>query len=107
MATIKKAKMPAPIQSAGNPNDMPSTTQASSFFITIKSDNHAFSGVGETALDALRSVRPPSLDLIGSGSLTIVHGDKSKEMYFSGIQLKRILNPDNQQVLIQELAQGL
>ena len=99
--------MPAPIQSAGNQNDNVAASQAPSFTITIKTDSHTFSGAGITALDAMRAVRPPSLDLIGSGSVTITRGNSMREMYYSGVQLKRLLNPDNQQVLVQELAQGM
>ena len=99
--------MPDPIQSAGNPNDNVAVPSAPSFTITIKTDSHTFSGAGITALDAMRAVRPPSLDLMGSGSVTITRGNSMREMYYSGVQLKRLLNPDNQQVLVQELAQGM
>ena len=99
--------MPEPIQSAGNQNDNVAASQAPSFTITIKTDSHTFSGAGLTALDAMRAVRPPSLDLIGSGSVTITRGNSMREMYYSGIQLKRLLNPENQPYLVQELAQGM
>ncbi len=78
------------------------------FVITIKIDSRTYEGRGSTALEALRAIPAPSNDLISSGSVSISHGDKRKDdIFFPTIQLRRLLNPYNMEVLINDLALGL
>ncbi len=80
---------------------------APAFTITVKIDNAVYTGTGETALQALQAVPTPSLDLISTGTVTVTHGDKTKELLFPGMQLKRLLNPYNQAVLVNDLVAGM
>ncbi len=77
------------------------------FVVTITIENSTYQGTGQTALTALQSVPAPTLDLLGSGSVRVEHGDKFKEMYFNGPQMKRFLNPYCMEVLIGEFSVGL
>lgn len=75
------------------------------FVITI--EDRVYTGEAATALDALQAISAPDLELISAGSVVVSHGDKGKEMFFSGIQMKRLFNPYNQEVLSSELASGM
>ena len=77
------------------------------FVITVTIENSVYQGTGSTALEALQSVPAPLLDLISSGSVKIEHGDKSTEMFFNTMRMKRLLNPYNMEVLAYELAEGM
>ncbi len=81
--------------------------KATEFVITVKIDNAMYQGTGITALEALRAVPAPSSDLISSGSVRIEHGGKNKEMFFPTMQLRRLLNPHNMEVLINDLQEGM
>lgn len=76
------------------------------FIITVKIDNAVYSGAGMTPLEALRSVPTPSNDLISTGTVTIEQGPKNRELLFPTMQLKRLLNPYHQEVLINDLMAG-
>ncbi len=80
---------------------------APEFRIVVKIDAATYEGSGATGLEALRAIVPPTNDLISTGTVTISHGDKSKEMLFPTKQLRRLLNKYNQEVLINDLLFGL
>ena len=82
-------------------------TKAPDFTIVVKIESASYEGSGATALEALRAITPPTNDLISTGTVTITHGDKSKEMLFPTLQLRRLLNPYNQDVLVHDLTLGL
>ena len=96
MAEIKKRGRPAKIKAP-----------ADEFVITVTIESSMYQGTGTTALEALQSVPAPTLDLISTGSVRIEHGNKSKEMFFPSVQMKRLLNVYNMEFLIGELALGL
>lgn len=75
------------------------------FTIKITTEHAEYHGEGVTALDALKAV--PPIELVTSSNLVITHGDKSKEMLFSGQQLKRLLNEYNMEVLVNDLVLGM
>lgn len=75
------------------------------FTITIKTEHAQYNGEGVTALDALKAI--PAIEVVTSSELVIAHGDKRKEMLFSGQQLKRLLNEYNMEVLLNDLVLGL
>ena len=75
------------------------------FVFTLKIENETYVGKGATGLEALKAIHLP--ELISYGTLTVTHGDKSKEMTFSSIQLKRLFNPHHQDVLIHDLMIGM
>ena len=77
------------------------------FKIVIQIDAIVYKGEGETALEALQAVPAPELDYISSGSVTVTKGDKVREMLYSTIQLKRLLNPYHQEVLAHILTEGM
>ena len=77
------------------------------FIVTVRIENSVYQGTGATALEALQSVPAPTLDLISAGSVRIEHGDKHKEMFYATMPMKRLLNPYNMEVLINDLALGL
>ena len=79
--------------------------QEPEFTITVKIENGIYEGKSATALEALQTVPIP--ELISTGTLTISHGDKTKEMLFSGQALKRIFNPYHQELLVNDLILGL
>lgn len=89
------------------PKDVVSKIVDNEFVITITIDNLSYQGTGVTALDALRAVSAPTIDLISSGSVYIEHNGKSKDMFFSTLQMRRLLNPYNMEVLINDLQEGL
>lgn len=82
-------------------------TDSPEFIITVTINDSVYQGTGATALEALQSVPAPTNDLITTGSVRIEHGDKSKEMLFPSMQLKRLLNPYNMEVLVNDLQEGL
>ncbi len=92
-----KAKTPAPKEAAKEPE----------FTIVVNIDGAVFKGEGATGLEALQAVKSPTNDLISTGSVTITHGDKQKVMLFPTQQLRRLLNPYNQEILINDLVAGL
>jgi hypothetical protein len=77
------------------------------FTITVQIEHMTYEGEGDTALKALQAVPVPANDLISSGSVLIEHGENYKEMFFNSVQMKRLLNPYNMEVLINDLAAGL
>ncbi len=83
------------------------TPKEPEFTIIIKIDGATFTGTGATGLKALQSIVPPTNDMISTGTVTISHGDKSKEMLFPTAQLRRLLNSYNQEVLVNDLLLGL
>lgn len=75
------------------------------FVITITIENVVYEGKGATALAALQAI--PTPELITTGTLVIVHGDKKKEMLYPGQQLKRLFNPYNQDFLVNDIIFGM
>lgn len=75
------------------------------FTIVITTEHGTYKGEGATALDALKAVPMP--EIITSSTVVISHGGASKDMLYSGAQLKRLLNTYNMEVLINDLAAGL
>ena len=75
------------------------------FIIVITTEHATYKGEGATALEAMQAVPMP--ELITSSTVVITHGEATKDMLFSGMQLKRILNPYNMEVLVNELAAGM
>ncbi len=85
----------------------PEVKKEPEFTVVVKIDSATFEGKGATCLEALRAIKPPTNDLISTGTVTITHGNKSKEMLFPTQQLRRLLNPYNQEVLVNDLTFGL
>lgn len=79
--------------------------KADLFTITITTEHATYKGEGVTALDALKAIPVP--ELITSSTVVISHGGASKDMLYSGGQIKRLLNPYNMEILINDLAAGL
>ncbi len=77
------------------------------FSITVSIEQSVYKGEGTTALEALQSVPAPATDLISSGLVRIAHGEKFKEMFFNSMRMRRLLNPHNMEVLINDLQDGL
>lgn len=95
---VKKEKVEVPEET---------TTIEPLFTITIKIENATYEGKGETAFEALKSVPVPPLDFISSGSVVVTKGESHREMFYSTMQLKRLLNPYHQEVLAHILTEGM
>ncbi len=81
------------------------TKAAPLFTIKITTEHGEYDGSGATALDALKAI--PAIEVVTSSTVVITHGKESKEMVFSGQQIKRLLNPYNMEVLINDLQLGM
>lgn len=100
MATkITKKKTPKSVETVKKTNEL--------FTITIKIDDATYEGTGATALEALQAVPTPPLDFISSGNVLVTKGDAKREMFYSTLQLKRLLNPYHQEVLAHILTEGM
>lgn len=82
-------------------------TTPAEFTITIQIDAVVYKGKGATALEALQSVPTPPADYISTGSVVVTKGDVKREMLYSTMQLKRLLNPYHQEVLAHILTEGM
>lgn len=75
------------------------------FTIVITTEHGTYKGEGATALEAMQAVPIP--EIITSSTVVISHGENTKDMLYSGIQLKRLLNPYSMDVLVNELQAGM
>jgi hypothetical protein len=91
----------------GRPKKVVEPKSETQFTIAIKIDDATYQGEGVTALEALQAVPHIPLDFISTGTVTVTKGEHAREMLYSTIQLKRLLNPFHQEVLAHILVEGM
>lgn len=85
---------------------MATTKAKSKFKISLTLDGKVYTGKGETALEALRSMQRPT-KIQTKGVFHVSDGKSEKQMLLTVPRLKRFFYPNAQPILIKQLVTGM
>lgn len=94
--------MPTPPKKRGRP---PKPTE-SLYTIELILGDDVFTSTGVTALEALQNLERP-LKIVTKGLVVVHHGEKTKELFFMPLQLKRLFFPLGQKATAKMLGMNI